>query len=238
MRMTNGKRMMRAWSGCAAGLLLAAAGQAMAAAVPASVFTDNMVLQRDIPVPVWGTADAGEKVTVEFAGQVKTVTTATDGKWNVRLNAMPASAESRNLTVRGAAGEPKAFANIVVGEVWVASGQSNMEFRLSNAANGAETVKNSADPLLRLFTVKKNTSDKPETVVSGSWAACSPENAGGFSAVGYFFGRDLRRTLKVPVGIINTSWGGTPAESWTPRETLAGDPELATMLQAQEEKIR
>ena len=238
MRMTNEKRLLWAWTGCAAGLLLAAAGSAMAAAVPASLCTDNMVLQRGRPVPVWGMAEAGEKVTVEFAGQVKTTVAAADGKWSIRLAALPASAEARSLTVRGAAGEPKAFTNVVVGEVWIASGQSNMEWNLARAANGEAAVKDSADPLLRLFTVKKNTSDIPQAAVVGSWAACSPENAGGFSAVGYFFGRDLRRALQVPVGVINTSWGGTPAESWTPRETLADDPELAKILQAQEEKVR
>jgi sialate O-acetylesterase len=122
--------------------------------------------------------------------------------------------------------------NILVGEVYVCSGQSNMEFPLAAAANGPEALAHSEDPMLRLFTVPRTVSATPVHELTGEWKTCGPETAGGFSAVAYFFGRDLRQALKVPVGLIHASWGGTPAEAWTSRATMEGSPALQSLLMA------
>src|SRR6185369_7437455 len=116
--------------------------------------------------------------------------------------------------------------NVLVGEVWVGSGQSNMEWPLQNVVHGGDEVAHANDPEIHLFTVTKATALEPRDDVQGRWVVCTPENAATFSAVAYFFGRELNEKLKVPVGLIHSSWGGTPAEAWTQRESLASNPEL------------
>jgi sialate O-acetylesterase len=214
---------------------LVAAQPALQAAVkPNSLFADGMVLQRGVSVPVWGTANDGEKVTVEFQGQ-KVATTAKDGRWLVRLKRLKVGGPfAMSIT-----GENNiVLTNVLVGEVWLCSGQSNMGFQLSRAANAAEAIAAAADPQLRLFTVPRSAVDTPQTDAPGAWKESTPETAATFSAVAYFFGRDLRRALNVPVGLINSSVGGTPAEAWTSREALAADPDLKPIAERYAEAAR
>jgi sialate O-acetylesterase len=224
---------------------------------PHALFGDHMVFQRNAPLPVWGTADPGEEVYVHL--EVKTsdgkreegqsVRADKDGKWTAKLSAFPAGTDGI-LTVRGAERgrparkDPKAkdrpnavtFKDVAVGEVWIASGQSNMEWSLAatQKGGGAEAIKNSANPNLRVFTVSKYAvataqvgfNPKPQSPKHDKWLPSEPDNAPMFTAVGYYFGRDLQKALNVPVGIIHTSWGGTPAQAWTSREVLSADPTL------------
>ena len=193
--------------------LLGLGASARADVIPAPLFTDNAVLQRDKPVPVWGQADAGEKVSVTFGSQ--TVSTAADaaGRWRVDLAALPASATPADLVIKG--NNTITLANIVVGEVWLASGQSNMEFVVKNSYDAAIDVPASARlPLIRHIKIAKKASDSPLTAAAGKWEVASPETTGNFTAAGYYFAVDLHNLLNVPVGIVNSSWGGTPVESW------------------------
>jgi sialate O-acetylesterase len=184
---------------------------------PHPLFTDGAVLQRGVSIPVWGTAKAGEKVTVELCGKSATATAAADGKWMAKLGKCSAGGPFK-LVIRGE--NTITLTNVCVGEVWVCSGQSNMEWPLRSAENGAQVIPNAADPQLRLFHVPKNTADTPQTGVKAVWQVCEPKSVESFSAVGYFFGRDLRKALNIPVGLIESDWGGTYAETWTDHATL------------------
>lgn len=192
-------------------LALAAAPAVRADVRPNSLFSDNAVLQQGISVPVWGTANDDEKVTVTFGGQ-KVSTVARDGKWMVRLRPMKAGGP---FTMTIAGDNVIKLRNILVGEVWVCSGQSNMQWPVKQSANSDETIASCKDPMLRLFTVGRAGSTSPVTDVNSSWKECAPDVVPDFTAVGYFFGRDLRRALNVPVGLINTSYGGTRVQAWT-----------------------
>jgi sialate O-acetylesterase len=210
----------------------------------ASPFTDHMVLQCDMKVPVWGTAEPGEHVFVQFDGQKVVTDAGADGKWRVDLQPMKASSESRVLTVGGSKTGPLEFQDVLVGEVWIASGQSNMEFSMSKkvksfagVANEAEEIAAANYPLIRMFTGAGTKTYAPQETVKGEWKVCTPENAPAFSAVGYFFARDLQRDLKIPVGIINESFGASTAESWIRRETMAADPKLKPMLDRFDEAV-
>ena len=203
----------------------------------ASIFTDHMILQRELPLTIWGTGPAGETITVTFASQKKTAAIDADGKWQVKLAPLHASAESRDLTIESK-GVKTNITDVVVGEVWLASGQSNMEWLLTNTTGASNVIATAGDPLLRLFGVGRSVSDTPVTVVTGQWSACTSSNAGVFSAVGYFFGRDLRKSLNIPVGIIRSAWGGTTAQAWTSQETLAGDPLLKKRIEEYELAIK
>lgn len=210
-----------------AGLLASVGGSAHGEVKPNSLFSDGLVLQQGIAVPVWGTAKAGEQVTVKFQGQAAG-TTAANGRWMVRLKPLKAGGPF-TLTIAGE--NTVTLTNVVVGEVWLCSGQSNMAFALSRATNAAAAIATARDPQLRLFTVPHAASDSPQTDPAGAWKECAPETAAGFSAVAYFFGRDLRQALKVPVGLIQSAVGGTPAEAWTARSALEADPELKQILE-------
>ncbi len=209
---------------------LAATKVASAAVQPNPIFSDGAVLQRDKPVPIWGTADEGEKVTVTFAGQTES-TTARNGKWEVRLKPLTASATPQTLTIKGQ--NTVTLNNILVGEVWLCGGQSNMEWTLSKSAGGREAIAASTNPQIRFFYVPHNSSAQPLTEVKASWEECSPKTAARFSGVGYFFGRDLQQKLKVPVGLIGSYVGGTPAEKWTSRAALESNPTLKVFLDQQ-----
>jgi sialate O-acetylesterase len=187
-----------------------------------SVFSDNMVLQRGKPVPVWGWADPGENVTVKFGGQKKKAKADKSGKWMVRLDVMQASTTGRTLVVKGQrvsllGRRPRVeFENVVVGEVWLCSGQSNMEWRLNQCESKAEAMARADYPLIRLFNVANKASPLPMRDVGGTWEVCSPDTAGAFSGVGFFFGERLFKAIDVPIGLIGSEWGGTRIEPWTP----------------------
>ena len=190
------------------------------------LFCDHAVLQRDAKVPVWGWAAPGVKVTVTFAGQTQTAVAKADGKWMVRLKPMPASAESRTLTVRSADGSETVTINdVLVGDVWLCSGQSNMEMgmRLTGATND---IANANFPNIRLLTVPHGVALEPQETLKCNWLPCSPATLAqgqweGFSAAGFYFGRDLHRELGIPIGLIQSAWGGTLAEAWTSAGALA-----------------
>ncbi len=201
---------------------------------PHVLFTDGAVLQRGMPVPVWGTADDGEKVTVKFQDQVVS-TTAKGGKWMVKLAELKAGGPF-SLTIEGK--NKVEVSDVLVGEVWVCSGQSNMEWTLNKAAEFEAAKASANDPMLRLYTVPKAVSDEPldtikrkESPGERAWLSSDADSAAKFSAVGYFFGRDLRKALGVPVGLIHTSWGGTAAEAWTSRKTLESNPDFKVLLE-------
>lgn len=206
---------------------------ANAAVQLASPFGEHMVLQQGQPVPVWGTADAGEKVTVKFDGQKKSIRAGADGKWRVDLKALAVSAIGRTLTVTGSAtGAPIKLTDVLVGEVWICSGQSNMERQLGPRppqkpiVNWEQEVAAANHPLIRQLYVSQKTAVSPQALATARWTVCSPATAADFTAVGYFFARDLQQARNVPIGIIHSSWGGTPSEAWTSRAGLADFPEF------------
>jgi sialate O-acetylesterase len=215
-------------------LLLTALCPAEANVVPNRLFSDNGVLQRGVNVPVWGEGSEGEKVMVEFAGQNQQAIT-TNGHWSVVLRPMEASPTPRTMTITGS--NTITLTNILVGEVWICSGQSNMERQLGprppqKPIDNFEAEAASANyPTLRHFLVKQTASTNPLSTVTGSWLVCSPSTVTNFTAVGYFFGRDLNKSLGVPVGLIHSSWGGTPAEAWTRHDALVTNSALAPILQ-------
>ena len=189
-----------------------------------SLFTDHAVLQQGRPVPIWGRAADGETVTVAFGGQTVS-TVAQNGRWSVRLKPLKATAEGRTLEVRGR--NTVVLSDVVVGEVWICSGQSNMEWPLSASFEPSADIAASINPNLRLFTVTKRRSPVPQTELNHAphaWGTASPEAVRRFSAVGYYFGRDLQPALGVPVGLIHSSWGGSPAEVWMSEEAIKADP--------------
>lgn len=192
------------------------------------IFSSNMVLQKGIEIPVWGWADKGEQITVTFNNKSVRAKTDNNGKWIVKLPVQEYGGP-HTLTVKGK--NTIVFDNVLVGEVWVCSGQSNMEFQVGQAINAENEIAAANFPKIRLFTVPKAVAQFPQTdISSGEWVECTPETVGNFSAVGYFFGRDVFRELNVPIGLIHTSWGGTVAETWSSSETISKDPDLKNRL--------
>jgi sialate O-acetylesterase len=189
-----------------------------------AVISDHMALQQGMPVRIWGTADPGETVKVDFEGQSVSVTAGANGKWTAWLRPLVA-AGPLEMTVNS-----QTIRDVLVGEVWLGSGQSNMEFRLATAVNHDEEIARADYPMIHLFQVKRAVSDQPLDDVTGSWQVCSPDSAKGFSAVEYFFGRHLHQNLHLPMGLIESDWGGTPAQSWTSRQAMESDPALKFVL--------
>src|SRR5271166_399530 len=196
---------------------------------PHALFTDGMVLQQGMKCPVWGTAAPDEEVTVTLKTSNDTIEAtakadAKTGRWQVELPPQKAGGPY-TLTLKGK--NTLTRKDVYVGEVWVCSGQSNMEWPVAATDGAAQAAQNSTNPKIRLFTVPHRVSDKPQTdIPNARWLACGPATVPGFSAVGYFFGRDLQKALNVPVGLIHSSWGGTVAEAWASREALEGNPDL------------
>ena len=186
----------------------------------ANLFTTNAILQRERPVPIWGWSTPGETVTVKFARQKKTAVAGPDGKWLIYLDALPASTKSRELTVASGQQAPVTIQNVLVGDVWLCSGQSNMQMSVAGSNNAEKEIATAKHPRIRLFTVPNQALMEPQTDVNAAWQVCSPETIPQFSAVGYFFGRELLKKLTVPIGLINCSWGGTRVEAWTSRDAL------------------
>jgi sialate O-acetylesterase len=207
---------------------------AAADVTPAALFGDHMVLQQDASVPVWGTAAAGEAVTVTFGDQKQTATADAGGKWMVHLTKLTSGGPAE-MTIAGK--NSITIKDILVGEVWVGSGQSNMQFPVSASKgayagliNEAQEIAAANYPKIRMFTVRDSKSATPLTTLRGTWEVCSPETVPGFSAVGYLFARDLQKEINLPVGIVTTAVGASTAESWISREALVADPLLKPMV--------
>ena len=194
------------------------------------LFTDHCVLQRDVPIPIWGWTEPKARVKVSFLGQSVETSADDKGHWQVKLGPYPAGGP-HTLSITG----PQAVevTDILMGDVWICSGQSNMEWPVNASDRKDEEIAAADHPTIRLFTVPKRVALQPESTVNASWEVCSPATVAEFSAVGYFFGRDIERDLKVPIGLIDSSWGGTIAETWIADESVAQigdfDKELAAI---------
>ena len=192
------------------------------------IFGDNMVLQRDKPIVIWGWASPGERVTVQLEKQSKKITAGKDGKWKLSLESMQAGGPFQ-LTVKGK--NTIAFTNVLIGEVWICSGQSNMEWRVQNSNDADNEIAAADYPMIRHIDVPNAIDSEPrEDIDQAAWQMCTPETVGQFTAVGYFFARELQKELNVPVGLINSSWGGTHVETWTSREAFEGSEEFRSMI--------
>ena len=213
-------------------LVAAASGPLSANVKLPAIISDHMVLERSAKVPLWGWADPGEDVKISLNGTSAATKADAEGKWIAVLDLKDSPPGPFELSVEGK--NKIALADVLVGEVWVASGQSNMEWKLKNTLDAEKEIASSANPFLRQFLVEKNTSATPLDDLKGTWTAAAPGTAGDFSAVGYYFGKQLQGEVKAPVGIVNSSWGGTPSEAWTSLEALDSDPDL----KAASERIR
>jgi sialate O-acetylesterase len=212
------------------------AGGVYAAVQPHALFQNSMVLQRRCAAPVWGNDTPGQTVTVAFAGQRVRAVADAQGRWLARLAPLRASTQPSTLIIAGST--RVALTNVLVGDVWVCSGQSNMEWPLINASNGAAEVAAAGQyPTLRLFTVPRATALTPQTTNDGTWEVSGPKTAGDFSAVATFFGRELIARRGVPIGLIDSSWGGTPIESWTRRAALEAIPFMTNRLKGADEAV-
>lgn len=190
-----------------------------------AIFSDHMVLAKAARVPVWGWAAPGEAVTVSLDGRVARATATADGRWLTTLDLQAAEAGPFVMQVSGV--NTVRVSDVVVGEVWLASGQSNMQMTLGSTVDAAQELAASSNLWLREFTVARVATNVPLAACEGRWQVAAPASAGGFTAVGYYFGKMLHQTLQRPVGVINSSWGGTPSEAWTSAEALDRVPELA-----------
>ena len=196
-------------------LLVWGKATAVAEVVVSIVFTDHMVLQQKAPIRVWGTADPGEMVTVSVAGRSGTAEAGKDGRWRVDLPALSADGKAHTMTVKGT--NTIQIKDVVFGEVWLCSGQSNMTWSLSQSADGPKEVAAADHPQIRLFTFSGSFArGEPTDEAPGMWRVCTPKSASDFSAVGYYFGRELHKELKVPIGLIGVGAGGSKIEPWIP----------------------
>ncbi len=202
-----------------------------------SVFSDHMVLQRDAEIRVWGWADAEDEVTVTFAGDSVTAKADKNGRWKLELPRKVASFKPQALVVKAGSNE-LTIDDVLIGEVWIASGQSNMEWNAKRGVQPADQKVIHSGPVdgIRLLQVPKISQGEPQNDQPAKWTLCTVERADKFSAVGYFFARQLREKLDVPIGIINSSWGGTPIQSWIPTEGWKALPSVEQLLKLPTEK--
>ena len=216
--------------------VLAADGQSAAKSEPViklgTLFGDNMVLQQEMELPVWGWSKPGTEITVEFAGQRQQAAAREDGKWMLKLKPLTANANPAGMVIRDDAGAKVTLTNVLVGEVWICSGQSNMDWPVKSLQGRyQEEIAAANDGALRLGTVKPLFAARPLEYTEASWQACTPLQAQEFSAVALFFGRKLREQLKVPVGLVESARGGSPVEAWMSEETLRKEfPEFNAQL--------
>ncbi len=209
-------------------LLLAVASSHVRADVKVpALFADHMVLQRDLANPVWGWADAGEEVVVVLGDQKKTATADAGGKWRVVLDAMPAGGPHK-IVIEGK--NRLAIEDVLIGEVWVCSGQSNMQWPMAATRDADLARKTAHYPRLRMITVPTRGMQEPQDNFQGSWQLTTPDTVNNFTAVGYFFGLTLHQALDIPVGLIHDSWGGSACEAWIPRELLEADAQYQPLI--------
>lgn len=195
------------------------------------VFTHHMVLQRDQPAPVWGKAAPGEKIVVQFGEQQQPATTDADGRWRVDLESLAASDEPRELVVTGSASQENIVVrDVLVGDVWVCSGQSNMQWTVGRSKDADLTLAAANRPSIRLLQVENLGDQRPMDDIDQPWHRCTAESLKGFSAVGYHFGEQLQESLGVPIGLIRNAWGGSACEAWAPRDRMSDEPAIKPYL--------
>src|SRR5207237_789951 len=192
-----------------------------------AIFTDHMVLQQGQKNRVWGSADPGEDVIVTIAGQRQTAKASEKGKWQVTLDALPVGGP-HTLAITGK--NKLAVEDVLVGEVWICSGQSNMQWEVRQANDGDLETKTAKYPKIRLISVPQVGTQEPQDDFKGKWEICTPQTAAQFSAVGYFFGRQLHETLDVPIGLIDDAWGGSACEAWVRRDLLEKDEKYRPLI--------
>ena len=216
--------MIKCFITLSAGLLLVVNALLADVRLP-QIFADGMVLQRHQPIVVWGWADPGEDVKVELNNQMQETTAGTDGKWKLSLSPEEAGGPFQ-LVVSGQ--NTLSVSDVLIGEVWVCSGQSNMEWSVANSNHAAQEIANANYPQIRHVKIPRTTAGVPLDDISEplEWQSANPQNVGGFTAVGYFYARELYKELNVPIGLINTSWGGTMVETWISKEALEKDKSL------------
>ncbi len=213
----------------AAFVAVSAAGSLNAELRLPAIIGDHMVLQQQLANPIWGWDAPGTQVTVTFAGQEKSAVAAEgSGRWQVKLDPSPASADPRVLTIKGTS--ERAVQDVLVGEVWICSGQSNMQWDLRQSDDGDLDALTAKLPRLRLISVPQVGTQELKDDFQGAWAACTPDSAATFSAIGYYFGRQLHDTLDVPIGLIDNAWGGSAAEAWIRRDVLDKDERFAGLV--------
>jgi sialate O-acetylesterase len=193
-----------------------------------AIIGDNMVLQQKLANPIWGWDVPGTEVSVAFAGQTKTAKAGADGRWTVKLDPVPANAKPAAMTIKGTS--TRELKNILVGEVWICSGQSNMQWSVQASWDADLEIATAKFPNIRLISVPQVGTQEPQQDFKGAWVECSPQTVGGFSAVGYFYGRVLHQMLDVPVGLINNAWGGSAAEAWVRRDVLEKDARFKALI--------
>ena len=199
-----------------------------------SVFSDHMVLQRNQKNPIWGTAKVNETITISIAGETVSTKSGKEGKWRALLPALPGGGP-HTIKIQGSGSLQ--IEDVLVGEVWFCSGQSNMAWSVSNSYGAEVEIASANHPQIRLLTVERYGTDVPQDDIRGAWQVCSPETIPDFSAVGYFYGRILNAALNVPIGLIDNAWGGSSAEAWVPREILEADGGYAEMLKMYDDRV-
>lgn len=209
-------------------LTLLATGHAAAELKLPNIFSDHMVLQQKHANPVWGWDAPGTEVTVQFAGQSKSTQVGADGKWRVQLDPLPANSKPAGMEIKGTS--TRLIKDVLVGEVWVCSGQSNMRWSVASSWDADLEIATAKFPRIRLLQVPNVGTQEPQTDFAATWQVCTPETVGPFSAVGFFYGRVLHQMLNVPIGLINNAWGGSAAEAWVRRDLLESDPRFARLM--------
>ena len=200
-----------------------------------AIIGDHMVLQQKQANPIWGWDTPGTRVTVKFSGQSYTATAGSDGRWTVKLAAAPANATPQILSIAGTT--QRDVTDVLIGEVWMCSGQSNMQWSLGQTYTGDIEGAGARRPNLRIVSVPQVGTQEPQDNFNGAWSVCSPESVGNFSAVGYLFGSRIHSALGVPVGLIDNAWGGSAAEAWVPRNALEADGGYAALLNSWDTKV-
>ena len=202
-----------------------------------AVISNNMVLQREQPIPIWGWAEKDEEIIVRIAGQILSTKAGNNGQWRVMLDELELG-QPLEMTIQGSTGNTLTLKNILVGEVWLCSGQSNMEMRVSSCNNAEAEIAVANHPQIRLLSVPFKGTQEPQRDFKSRWVRCSPETVGSFSAAAYYFGRKLHHNLNVPIGLIHCSWGASSCEAWIKRSVLKVNPQYKPMLRSWDKRMR